>query len=44
MNMGYRRIGLTPDGRGSIFLPRLIGKKRLMNCSPSRNRDMEKSK
>ena len=28
MNMGYRRIGLTPDGGGSIFLPRLIGLKR----------------
>jgi len=28
MNMGYRRIGLTPDGGGSIFLPRLIGAKR----------------
>ncbi len=28
MNMGYRRIGLTPDGGGSIFLSRLIGAKR----------------
>jgi 2-(1,2-epoxy-1,2-dihydrophenyl)acetyl-CoA isomerase len=28
MNLGYRRIGLTPDGGGSIFLPRLIGAKR----------------
>ncbi len=28
MNMGYRRIGLTPDGGGSIFLPRLIGAKK----------------
>jgi 2-(1,2-epoxy-1,2-dihydrophenyl)acetyl-CoA isomerase len=28
MNMGYRRIGLTPDGGASIFLPRLIGMKR----------------
>lgn len=27
MNMGYRRIGLTPDGGGSIFLPRIIGAK-----------------
>jgi 2-(1,2-epoxy-1,2-dihydrophenyl)acetyl-CoA isomerase len=28
MNLGYRRIGLTPDGAGSISLPRLIGAKR----------------
>ena len=28
MNMGYRRIGLTPDGGGSIFLSRLVGAKR----------------
>jgi 2-(1,2-epoxy-1,2-dihydrophenyl)acetyl-CoA isomerase len=28
MNMAYRRIGLTPDGGGSIFLPRLVGAKR----------------
>jgi 2-(1,2-epoxy-1,2-dihydrophenyl)acetyl-CoA isomerase len=28
INMGYRRIGLTPDGGASIFLPRLIGMKR----------------
>ena len=28
MNMGYRRIGLTPDGGGSIFLPRIIGAKK----------------
>ena len=28
MNMGYRRIGLTPDGGASIFLPRLAGMKR----------------
>ncbi len=27
-NMGYRRIGLTPDGGGSILLPRIIGAKR----------------
>jgi len=28
MNMGYRRIGLTPDGGGSILLSRLAGAKR----------------
>ncbi len=28
MNMGYRRIGLTPDGGGSILLSRLVGAKR----------------
>jgi 2-(1,2-epoxy-1,2-dihydrophenyl)acetyl-CoA isomerase len=28
MNMGYRRIGLTPDGGGSILLARLVGVKR----------------
>jgi 2-(1,2-epoxy-1,2-dihydrophenyl)acetyl-CoA isomerase len=28
MNLGYRRIGLTPDGGGSLSLPRLIGAKR----------------
>jgi len=28
MNMGYRRIGLTPDGGASFFLPRLVGMKR----------------
>lgn len=27
-NMAYRRIGLTPDGGGSIFLPRIVGDKR----------------
>jgi 2-(1,2-epoxy-1,2-dihydrophenyl)acetyl-CoA isomerase len=26
--MGYRRIGLTPDGGGSILLSRLVGVKR----------------
>jgi 2-(1,2-epoxy-1,2-dihydrophenyl)acetyl-CoA isomerase len=28
LNMGYRRIGLTPDGGGSIFLPRIMGVKK----------------
>jgi 2-(1,2-epoxy-1,2-dihydrophenyl)acetyl-CoA isomerase len=28
MNMGYRRIGLTPDGGASIFLARMVGAKR----------------
>ncbi len=28
INMGYRRIGLTPDGGGSILLSRLVGVKR----------------
>ena len=28
MNMGYRRIGLTPDGGGSLFLSRMVGAKR----------------
>jgi 2-(1,2-epoxy-1,2-dihydrophenyl)acetyl-CoA isomerase len=28
MNMGYRRIGLTPDGGGSLLLSRLVGAKR----------------
>jgi 2-(1,2-epoxy-1,2-dihydrophenyl)acetyl-CoA isomerase len=27
-NLAYRRIGLTPDGGASIFLPRLLGDKR----------------
>jgi len=28
INMGYRRIGLTPDGGASIFLARMVGAKR----------------
>jgi 2-(1,2-epoxy-1,2-dihydrophenyl)acetyl-CoA isomerase len=28
MNMAYRRIGLTPDGGGSLFLSRLVGMKK----------------
>ncbi|HQE79662.1 MAG TPA: enoyl-CoA hydratase-related protein [Syntrophorhabdaceae bacterium] len=45
MNMGYRRIGLTPDGGGSIFLPRLIGAKRFNELYLlSRNMDMKEAK
>ncbi|MCX8110198.1 MAG: enoyl-CoA hydratase/isomerase family protein [Syntrophorhabdaceae bacterium] len=45
MNMGYRRIGLTPDGGGSIFLPRLIGAKRFNELYLlSRNIDMKEAK
>jgi 2-(1,2-epoxy-1,2-dihydrophenyl)acetyl-CoA isomerase len=44
MNMAYRRIGLTPDGGGSIFLPTLVGMKRFnefyLLCS---NIDMQKA-
>jgi enoyl-CoA hydratase/carnithine racemase len=28
MNLGYRRIGLTPDGGGSILISRIVGAKR----------------
>jgi 2-(1,2-epoxy-1,2-dihydrophenyl)acetyl-CoA isomerase len=28
MNMAYRRVGLTPDGGASLFLPPLVGVKR----------------
>jgi 2-(1,2-epoxy-1,2-dihydrophenyl)acetyl-CoA isomerase len=28
MNLGYRRIGLTPDGGGSILISRILGAKR----------------
>lgn len=45
MNMGYRRIGLTPDGGGSIFLPRLIGAKRFNELYLlSRNIDMKEAR
>ena len=44
MNMGYRRIGLTPDGGGSIFLSRLVGAKRFSELYLlSRNIDMTKA-
>ncbi len=45
MNMGYRRIGLTPDGGGSILLPRIIGAKRFNELYLfSRNITMEEAK
>ncbi len=45
MNMGYRKIGLTPDGGGSIFLPRLVGMKRFNELYfLSRNVTMEEAK
>jgi len=45
MNMGYRRIGLTPDGGGSIFLPRLVGMKKFNELYfTSRNIGMDEAK
>lgn len=45
MNMGYRRIGLTPDGGGSLTIPRLIGAKRFNELYLlSENIDMETAK
>jgi 2-(1,2-epoxy-1,2-dihydrophenyl)acetyl-CoA isomerase len=45
MNMGYRRIGLTPDGGGSILLARLAGMKRFNEFYLlSRNIDMEEAR
>ncbi len=45
MNMGYRKIGLTPDGGASIFLPRLIGMKRFSEAYfLSRNITMDEAK
>lgn len=44
LNMGYRRIGLTPDGGASIFLPRLAGMKRFNELYfLSRNVTMEEA-
>jgi 2-(1,2-epoxy-1,2-dihydrophenyl)acetyl-CoA isomerase len=44
MNLAYRRIGLTPDGGGSIFLPRLIGAKKFNELYLfSRNVNMEQA-
>ena len=45
MNMAYRRIGLTPDGGGSFFLPRLVGAKRFNELYLlSRNIDMQEAR
>jgi 2-(1,2-epoxy-1,2-dihydrophenyl)acetyl-CoA isomerase len=45
MNMGYRRIGLTPDGGGSILLSRFVGAKRFNEFYLlSRNIDMAEAK
>jgi len=44
MNMAYRRIGLTPDGGGSFFLPRLVGAKKFNELYLlSRNIDMREA-
>ncbi len=45
MNMAYRRIGLTPDGGGSLFLSRLVGAKRFNELYLlSRNIEMREAK
>ena len=45
MNMGYRKIGLTPDGGGSIFLPRIVGAKKFSELYLfSRNITMDEAK
>jgi 2-(1,2-epoxy-1,2-dihydrophenyl)acetyl-CoA isomerase len=44
MNMAYRRIGLSPDGGGSFFLPRLVGAKKFNELYLlSRNVDMKEA-
>ena len=44
MNMGYRKIGLTPDGGGSIFLPRIVGAKKFSELYLfSRNINMDEA-
>ncbi len=44
MNLGYRRIGLTPDGGGSILISRLTGAKRFNELYLfSRNFSMDKA-
>jgi 2-(1,2-epoxy-1,2-dihydrophenyl)acetyl-CoA isomerase len=41
MNMAYRRLGLTPEGGGTFFLPRIVGPKKLNEFYLlSRNIDM----
>lgn len=45
MNMAYRRIGLSPDGGGSFFLPRLVGAKRFSEFYLlSRNIDVQEAR
>jgi 2-(1,2-epoxy-1,2-dihydrophenyl)acetyl-CoA isomerase len=45
MNMAYRRIGLTPDGGASLFLPRIAGMKRFNEFYLlSRNIGMEEAR
>jgi 2-(1,2-epoxy-1,2-dihydrophenyl)acetyl-CoA isomerase len=45
INMGYRRIGLTPDGGSSILLPLIVGAKRFNEMYLfSGNINMEKAK
>lgn len=45
MNMGYRRIGLTPDGGGSMFLPKIVGAKKFNEMYLfSRNITMDEAK
>jgi enoyl-CoA hydratase/carnithine racemase len=44
MNLGYRRIGLTPDGGGSILISRIVGAKRFNELYLfSKNISMEKA-
>ncbi len=45
MNVAYRRIGFTPDGGGSLFLPRLLGAKKYSELYlTSRNIDMQEAR
>ncbi|HVN25398.1 MAG TPA: enoyl-CoA hydratase-related protein [Syntrophorhabdales bacterium] len=44
MNMAYRRIGLSPDGGGSLFLSRLVGAKKFNELYLlSRNIEMQEA-